>query len=55
MRIMNILSSDLRHYAKLFVTLKYKNNDKCMYIIVANGVKMESNSLIYNNVTRIFG
>ena len=50
---MNVLSGDLRHYVKLFMTLKYKITDNCMYFIVFRAVKMETNSSVYNNVKYI--
>jgi len=51
--MMNVLSSDLRHYAKLFMALEYKIIDKSAYIIVFNGIKMESNPFVYDNVKYI--
>jgi hypothetical protein len=53
MGMMNVLSGDLRHYVKLFMTLKYKITDNCMYFIVFRAVKMETNSSVYNNVKYI--
>jgi len=51
--MMNVLSSDLRRYAKLFMALEYKITDKSMYFIVFTGIKMESNPLVYDNVKYI--
>lgn len=48
MGMMNALSSDLRHYAKLFMTLEYKITYNTTYFIAFTEVKMESSSLIYN-------
>jgi len=49
----NVLSSDLRHYDKLFMALEYIIIDKSAYIIVFNGIKMESNPFVYDNVKYI--
>ena len=53
MGMMNVLSSDLRHYVKLFMALDYKITDKYMYFIAFTGIKLEFKQLIYINVKYI--